>query len=207
MFKKFFNVAAAFALVLISGCATQQGINFDRTKVAGYQPGVTKMDQVLSEVGKPRRERTFTIKKDLAGKELLSPVVIEEISLYYQDNQAKGIATNVEPSRSAWLQFSNKTLIAFVSRSSFMSDSTDFDETMVKKIVKGKTTEAEVEQLFGRPSGRGLYPVAKEAGGSAINYELFSFDKGTRKGTMKRLTVFFNPSRIVSDFDLNISTK
>jgi hypothetical protein len=207
MKKRIFSAAAIVALLLMSGCATQFGTNFDRAKVTAYQPGVTTMDQAMAEVGKPRRERTFTVKKDLAKKELASPVVVREVTLYYEDRQAAGVQPDVQPSRSGWLQFSNNKVLAYVTRSSFKADSTDFDETQVKQLVKGKSTEADVEKLFGPPSGAGIYPVAKDPDGSALNYEIFTFDRKTRKSTLKRLTVFLNASRVVTDYDLYISTK
>jgi len=190
-------------VVLLSGCVTT-GTTFDRVKSQEYQTGVTAKEQVLADMGKPRREQTFTTKKDLAGKDLANPLVIEELYYYFEDRSAPAISSEISPSRSAWFHFSGGKLLAYATLSSFQSDSTDFDPTQLKKIEKGKSTESDVLKLFGLPSGRSVYPAAKDVGGYGLNYEVFIFDKNTRKGTLKRLSVFFNASKVVSDFELSI---
>lgn len=203
--KKISTILVLASLMTMGGCVTVVGANFNRQSAALYVPGETTKSEVLAALGPPKESRTYTVKKDLSEKELPAPVVVESGSYYFQDNEAEAVNLDIQPSRSAWFQFAGDKLISFVTRSSFKSDSTDFDENLVRKIEKNKTTEADVIRLFGRPSGANIYPSSKEVGGTGIVYETFQFNKNTRKATSKRLVVFFNSKKIVTDFDLRIT--
>lgn len=205
--KKIFTILVLASLMTMGGCVTLVGANFNRQSAALYVPGETAKSEVLAAMGPPKESKTYTVKKDLSGKELPAPMVMESVRYYFQDNLAEAVNTEIEPSRSAWFQFAGEKLVSFVTRSSFKADSTDFDENLVKNIEKNKTTEAEVIRLFGRPSGASIYPNAKEIGGTGIIYETFQFNKNTRKGTSKRLAIFFNSKKVVTDFDLNITNR
>ncbi len=193
--------------LILGGCVTVRGTDFNRSAIMNVVPGTTTKSEVLAMVGKPASERTFTVGKDINGRALQDPVVIEEMWLYFQDNEAGPALAGIEPSRSAALMFSRGVLLNYMTRSSFNSDSSNFDEAMVRQLERGRTTEADVVRIFGQPSGRGLYPFSKEIDGSVMHYQTFLFSKETRKGTSKRLTVFLNAARVVTDFDLNINTR
>lgn len=205
--KKLFAVLALASLMMMGGCVTMVGVNFDRQSAARYVPGETTKSEVMAALGIAKESRTYTVKKDLSEKDLPAPVVVESVQYYFQDNEAEAVNLDIQPSRSAWFQFAGEKLISFVTRSSFKSDSTDFDENLVKKIEKNKTTEADVIRFFGRPSGASIYPSSKEMGGTGIVYETFQFNKNTRKATAKRLVVFFNTKNIVTDFDFSITNR
>ena len=55
----------------------------------------------------------------------------------------------------------NELLVAQEFVSSFQADATEYDESKVGAIVKGRTTRAEVLALLGRPNGEAIYPVIK----------------------------------------------
>lgn len=163
--------------------------------------------EVVSALGAPRRDTVYTAKRDMQGKDLANPLIINSLDYYFDDRLAQPAVAGIEPSRSAWLEFASDKLIGVTSISSFYQDSTNFDESLVKKLEKGKTTEEEVLRLLGKPAGRGVYPIAKEPSGTRMTYQVFLFDAKTRKGTMKILHVYLSPARIVSDFDLNVTIK
>lgn len=197
---------AAFALA-IGGCVTTTGVNFDRAKVNGFSIGKTTKAEVVAALGQPRRDQTYTIKKDLADKELASPLIVNELNYYFQDSRGEPAVAGIEPSRSVWFNFSGDKLIGYSISSSFKQDSTDFDHSLIKKIEKGKTTEADLVRLFGQPTGRGMYPLAKEPGGARAIYQVFFYDRTNRKSTMKVFGAYLAPNQVVSDYDLNITVK
>lgn len=205
--KRWLLLPLLLASLILGGCVTVRGTDFNRSAILNLVPGTTTKTEVLAIAGKPASERTFTIGEDVNGKALQDPFVIEEMWLYFQDNEAGPALAGIEPSRSAALMFSRGVLLNYMTRSSFQSDSSNFDEAMVRQLERGRTTEADVVRIFGQPSGRGLYPFSKEVDGSVMHYQIYLFGKETRKGTSKRLTVYLNSSRVVTDFDLNINTR
>lgn len=191
---------------LLSGCATVRGVDFDRAKVTtGLRLGTATKAEAVAALGAPRREQVLTLKKDSAEKELPQPAIVTDLYYYFQDDRAPGAGPDIEPSRSAALQFIGDRLMGYATRSSFRSDATDFDEDAVKRLERGRTTEAQLLQMLGQPQGRSLYPLARDAGGSAMAYESWRFSRTTRKGTLKVLRVFLDGQGVLTDYDLRIS--
>jgi hypothetical protein len=53
-------------------------------------------------------------------------------------------------------------LVGHVFSSTLPEESTDFDASLVNRIRKGETTEADAIRLLGTPSGRFIYPFIKD---------------------------------------------
>lgn len=88
--------------------------------------------------------------------------------------------------------------------SSFKSDNSNFDETKMSGIVKGRTTQAEVIQLLGMPSASFIAPMVKEASGEveAIEYN-YQVARGATssdaKAFSKALRIAFDDKGLASD--------
>jgi outer membrane protein assembly factor BamE (lipoprotein component of BamABCDE complex) len=107
--------------------------------------------------------------------------------------------------------FADGVLVGHQYLSSFSDDTTDFDEARVAQITRGRTTAKHVIELFGRPGGEFIHPLAKTQDGRAYvyNYSLTQADAASGKLTtrVKTLIVNFDPAGIVSDVDLSMSGK
>jgi hypothetical protein len=91
--------------------------------------------------------------------------------------------------------------------SSFPNDATDFDESKVSAIVKGKSTRADLISLLGNPNGRGVYPFIKNKGETAAIYS-YSHVKGSvfnMKFYAKTLVVSFDANSVVTDVEYTSS--
>jgi hypothetical protein len=199
--------ASVGVLAFLAGCATVSGQNFDPRKASGFVPGKSSKAEVLAAMGKPATEQTYTAKKDMADKELSNPAIISEIRYHYTDRQALAKPADMEAARNAFYTFDSGTLMSYWVLSTFADDSTDFDEQLVGKLVRGQTTEAQVIALLARPAGRGVYPAAKQPDGSSMIYEAFLLRRGTRQATYKTLRVYLDNKRVVTDYELNIRTR
>jgi outer membrane protein assembly factor BamE (lipoprotein component of BamABCDE complex) len=98
--------------------------------------------------------------------------------------------------------FSDEVLVGHHFLSSFKSDSSDFDDSKVSHIVKGKTTRAEVVRLLGKPVGFYIEPMVKSTAGQAIGYRYVTYKRAPfsePKRFQKVLTVSFDSADVVSD--------
>ena len=89
--------------------------------------------------------------------------------------------------------------------SSWAEDSTDFDETERRRIIRGTTTEAEVVKLLGKPSGYEIYPMIEPASGHAAVYAYSELESAllARKAYRKVLVVTFDNVGIVTALDFS----
>lgn len=97
----------------------------------------------------------------------------------------------------------NDVLVGQEFLSSFPQDATEFDESKIPAIVKGKTTRAEVVAALGKPNGEAIYPVIKKQDEKAVVYS-YSHVKGTvfnMKFYSKSLVVSFGQNDVVSDVE------
>lgn len=158
LMNKIVMICLSAALVgALSGCA---GTNFVRPDDAALQNGKTTITEARAKFGSPFRESNAT-KNDEDVKLL---------SYAYASTGGTPVETGVIPARSLELGFWKDTLVSNVFISSFKDDASVFDESKRTAIVKGKTTRAEVIELFGRPAGYAIYPVIKDRNGQALVY-------------------------------------
>jgi len=102
----------------------------------------------------------------------------------------------------------NDLLVGQEFISSFKEDATDFDESKLNEIVKGKTTRAEVQATMGEPSGELIYPVVKKSGETAFLYTYREAKGGAYiKLTIyvKKLVVWFDPTGVVTEIEFSSS--
>jgi hypothetical protein len=147
----------------------------------------------MQRFGKPYREATV-VKND---------VTLKVLSYTYVSAGGTSVHDGAIAGRAMSLFFYNDVLVGHEFVSSWSEDSTDFDESKVGQITKGKTTRSEVVQLIGKPGGRYIHPMIKPTQGDAVVY-LFAEAQGStfnRKIVRKTLVVTFDEKGVVSDVD------
>src|SRR5947207_577348 len=136
-------------LLVLAGCA---GKDFVRPDPAAFKVGTTTYAQVVQQLGEPRRDGTV-FKNDKT---------VRTIGYSYATTTGEPpLESEAVPARALAYYFLADTLVGQEFQSSFKSDHSDFDETKIGALIKGKTTRAEVVQLLGRPSGTYISPMVK----------------------------------------------
>ena len=105
----------------------------------------------------------------------------------------------ITPARAMNFAFLNGILVSQVFLSSFKSDHSNFDETKINAIVKGKTTRSEVIQLMGKPSGFYIPPIVTASKGVGYLYTTTRIGEKPVKVYTKSLEISFNENDVVSD--------
>src|SRR5262249_18366191 len=111
------------------------------------------------------------------------------------------LVDGVTPARTIGFLFRGSLLVGYQFVSSFRDDHTDFDESRVKDIRKGETTEAQVQAMLGRPAGFVRYPIVKEETHRSLVY-MYTQVKGSAfnlKVHIERLVVDLAPNGVVAD--------
>jgi len=74
------------------------------------------------------------------------------------------------PQRTIRFHLLDGVLVGYAWTSSFLVDSTDFDERKIVELKKGQTTRAEVVALFGEPTGEYVHPLVVPPGEIGLVY-------------------------------------
>ena len=191
---KLMKTAAVVALAcLMTACA---GTNFVRPADNAFLLGSTTKEQVIAQMGKPYSE----------GKVTKNGQVIDT-SVYAYASGGASLAGGVTPARSAGFYYLNGTLIGQEFVSSFKEDSTDFDESKISSLQKGKSTKSDVIALFGKPSGNYIFPLVANKDDAGLVYQ-YSQVKGSAfnlKFYQKLLIISLNKTGIVTDVNFTSS--
>jgi hypothetical protein len=96
--------------------------------------------------------------------------------------------------------FWNGSLVAYDFSSSFSKESSNFDETRIAAIQKGKSTRSDVEQIMGPATGEAIYPSTLTQGNRKSIYSFTTLDVATSKVTTKHLFVLYGADGRVIDY-------
>src|ERR1700761_2897381 len=178
---KFGKQAAAAALVLLlAGCGA--GRNFTMPAKGSLQLGVTTPEQATAMLGNPVSKSSTTVATVETATATPAPSIFTAVKvpgtydnlLYaYIDTggqQLVGRLAGVRSARTLRLEFLNGKLIGYSAASSFDNDSTNFDESKVAQIERGKTGQNDVTNLLGIPSGELMYPLISVPQGHVAIY-------------------------------------
>jgi len=182
MFKALRMLFPVFFFSLLTGCA---GTDFVRPSSETFKLGQTTYSQVVQQMGEPKK--SGVVLKN--GKNVIS------ITYVYSTTVGEPLEEGVIPVRAMSYYFHDNRLVGQEFLSSFKSDNSNFDETKVATISKGKTTRAEVIQLLGRPSANYIPPMVTETSGEAIGY----IYQTTRGGAFSGFKVFQKALMITFD--------
>jgi len=185
---------AFFVAFVLAGCA---GTNFKRPDAGALVLGKSTTADVTRVMGTPMQ----------TGELLKNNEKIKTLRYAYAEGASTGRYPGVTPARAMVFSTFNDLLIGQEFMSSFTNDATEFDETKVTSIVKGKSTRADVIALLGKPTGDVAYPLAKTKGDTGIVYG-YSHVKGSvfnMKFYSKMLIVSIDASGVVTDVDYTSS--
>lgn len=182
-------------LLALTGCA---GKNFVRPIDDSMRLGKTTYSDVIQQMGEPRR----------TGDVLKNDKSVKTATYAYATTGGEPLEAGVIPARAQSYYFHNEILVGREFISSFKSDNSNFDETKVDSVIKGKTTRAEVIQLLGRPSAAFIQPMVKETFGEALGYTYQKTSGGAFSGFKfftKALKITFDDKDVVLDVDYSSS--
>jgi hypothetical protein len=189
--KKYGSILAIAAMGLaLAGCA---GNNFVRPDPSSFVLGKTTQQEISQRMGKPYRSGTV----DKNGKSLQS------FSYAYANVGGDSLYKGVTAARSQGFYFADGTLVGTEYSSSFKADGSDFDESRVAMLEKGKSTKNDVISLFGPPGGEYIAPLATSD--RALVY-MYSQTKGSAfnlRFYLKSLVVSYNEAGTVTDIQYN----
>lgn len=177
------------AVVSIAGLAGCAGTNFVRPDSETLKNGQTTYAQVIAKFGEPRQE----------GSVIKNDKTVKTASYAYASMGGTPLNQGVTAARAVGFYFHNDVLVGYEFVSSWAEDHTNFDESRIKDIVKGKTTRAEVIQVMGKPGGYHTFPLIKAPTGEAAVY-LYMEVKGFTP-YRKELRVTFDDAGVVSDVE------
>lgn len=195
MFKSIQALASISILLMLSGCA---GTDFVRPSQDAFKLGRTTYAEVVKQLGEPRREGTL----------LKNEKNLKSITYAFAASGGEPLEKDVIPARAMSYYFLDSTLVGQEFVSSFKDDHSNFDDTKVSAIIKGKTTRSEVTKLLGRASGSYIPPVVKATSGEAMGYTYVTTSGGVLSGFKffrKALLVSFDERDLVSDVDYSTS--
>ncbi|MBS1155129.1 MAG: hypothetical protein H6R07_1053 [Proteobacteria bacterium] len=191
---KIIAVISFLAISFLSGCA---GTNFVRTSDDQLIIGKTTEAELKAKLGAPYREGTVT-KNDQQ---------IKTMSYAYASTSGEAAAPGVTAARSQGYYIFKDVLAGHEFTSSWKQDSTDFDESKISQIVKGKSTRKDVTALYGLPNGKYAYPVIPAQGDEAYVY-LYSQTSGSAfslKFFNKLLVITFGADGIAKNVEFSSS--
>lgn len=182
---------AVVGAVLLAGCAATTG--FVKLPDEQLVLGKTSESEIRQLKGKPYQESTGTKNE--------KPV--KTLSYAYASTGGEANALDVTAAKSQNFHIYQSKLAGHEFVSSWKEDSTDFDETKIKKIQKDVTTRNEVIKIMGPPGGKYRYPLIPGREDEALVYA-YNHVKGTAanlKRYNKLLVVSFNKQGIVSNVE------
>jgi hypothetical protein len=198
-------VLLAAIAVGLAGCVTI-GTEFARPDSTSFVLGQTTSSEVLGKYGPPRNQRTVT--RTLPGPSPGEPGeagTFSEIAYVFlpAGSAASGIVTRKELAFVFW----NDKLVAYRFYSTFAADNSNFDETLVTRIVRNKTTASEAISLLGAPSGMSIYPATNARGVRYLTYNYSEYDRDKATYFRKRLWLWLDPDDVVIDHRFETETK
>ena len=183
------SLAAVLAAAL-TGCA---GTNFKRPDVGALEVGKSTLAQVTQTMGPPPQ----------TGDLLRNNEKLKSSRYVYAEGAGTGKYPGVVPARAMVFLTHNDLLVVEEFISSFPNDATDFEESKVSSIVKGKTTKMEVQTMLGKPNGSAVYPFIKAKNENALIYS-YAHAKGSAfnmKFYNKTLILSFDAAGLVTDVE------
>lgn len=191
-------VKAGFAAIIVSLLAGCAGKDFVRPSSEAFKLGQTTYAQVVQKMGEPRK----------MGDVLKNDKKVKTATYVYAATGGEPLEQGVIPARALSYYFNDDVLVGQEFISSFKSDNSNFDESKISAISKGKTTREEVIQLLGKPTASFVYPMIKQTSGQAVGYSYNTTRGGAFSGFKfftKALRIAFDDKGVVSDIDYTSS--
>ncbi|MBT9523120.1 MAG: hypothetical protein IV101_19765 [Dechloromonas sp.] len=191
-------IKTGFTVIIVSLLAGCAGKDFVRPSSETFKLGQTSYTQVVQQMGEPRK----------IGDVLKNERNVKTATYVYAATGGEPLEEGVIPARALSYYFNNDLLVGQEFLSSFKSDNSNFDESKISAISKGKTTREEVIQLLGKPTATFVYPMIKQTSGEALGYTYNTTRGGAFSGFKfftKALRIAFDEKGVVADIDYSSS--
>lgn len=187
------QVRALFGVLMMAALAGCAGTNFKRPDPQSLVVGKSTSADVTRVMGTPLQ----------TGELIKNEKKLKTARYAYAEGAGKGKYPGVVPARAMVFYTFDDVLVGQEFVSSFPEDATDFDETKVQAIIKGKSTRDDVIALLGKPNGEVIYPMIKSKNevGSAYSYSHAKGSVFDMKFHSKVLVVSFDSSGLVTEVD------
>jgi hypothetical protein len=174
-------------VVPVFGCAVSAR-DFGVPQLRELTLGKSTLADIVARFGPPQQR----------GRAVKNGVEIVALSYSHADPDAAAATAGVAAVKTMALYFAGDVLVGYELLSTFKADSSDFDDTRVSDIARGITTEAQVQDLVGRPSGMYVYPLTPSPDERALVF-LYGQKKGRAPLARKHLIVTVDAAGIVRD--------
>ncbi|WP_297477074.1 outer membrane protein assembly factor BamE [Ferrovum sp.] len=194
--KKAIALTVLVATVALTGCAPTDFVQPGQQKIT---LGESTYEDVLRVSDHNHPPKEVNIASPFNGKTLH----VVSYTVPYVYSKGEDSAKMTIQRRSENYLFYNNVLIGMTYDSTFNDNSTEFDEDKAAKVKVGMTKQ-QVISLVGKPSGRVIYPAAKNPGDTGFLYE---YTHGEFVGvfatrSVQELMVSFDGNGIVDDIYL-----
>ena len=193
------KVALAAAVLMLGACTA--GRDFPKPTPDQVVLGQTMRSEILAKYGPPRSQKENILSSAATPAGVRTPFDADVVAGRYNlivyafaDALAGRTEGGSVPARSVAFQFLDDRLIAYQFVSTFGEDSTNFDETKISALEKGKTTKNDIVALLGEPGGHSIYPAIQRQGDEKLSYSFVSTDVQTRQRATKRLELLIDGS-------------
>lgn len=186
--EKAVKISALLSVIIITGCA---GRDFIRPDLNTIVVGKTTQSEVVSKLGKPYG--TGSVEKN--------GLKLDTASYSYANTGSATQHPGVTGARTLGLYYKNSIVIGTEFTSSFKADGTDFDESKVAQLEKGKSTKEDAIRLFGPPGGDWVFPMTANPNEKAIVY-LYHQTKGSAfnlRFYLKTLNIVYDDKGVITD--------
>jgi len=151
------NISCVFVFIILAVAGCKSGEQLARPAETSFEPGKTKITEILAQYGKPGYECAGVFNEKPVTQYVYTLAKTPYSVFFYPE----AIPVSV-PMRLMTFNFCNDVLVGYLYTSSFKDDNTNFDETKIGLIKANMTQEKELIMIMGRPSGRSIYPVAAQ---------------------------------------------
>ncbi|MBE7635302.1 hypothetical protein GUA87_00475 [Sneathiella sp. P13V-1] len=190
------KIIVVLSLLVLGACSA--GADFNRVENKSVALGKTTIVEIQQKLGAPYA----------SGKEVKNGATLDVLSYSFADTKGDPLEKDVVAARTQSFYFSNDVLVGQVFTSSFKSDATDFDTSLVGKIQKNKSTVSEVRALLGKETGKRSEPMTNGKAEAIVYYYVATRAFGLKFTTkVKELVVEYDKSsQLVLDVQLKETT-
>lgn len=197
---KFLKAACLIVLIALAAGCVSLGKDFARPDPDKFKLGQTTYAEVVQLMG--------GVQKFGKHESWVNDKLVKSLVYFYTQNAVSLVPGVSSPERSMVFCFYNDVLVSHSYWSSFQADSTNFDDTKIDQIIKGKTSLAEVIQIFGKPNSFKIPPMIKDTVVKEVGYYYSeqSHSNGDLKLFTKELKISLDDKDIVTNVEFQQRT-
>lgn len=189
------SLLICLSVVLLAGCAGKEFIKVDESRLI---LGKTTTSEITVLLGRPYSNAVINAN----GAQINNIVYV-----YSYVGAFEAYSSGIKATKTQSFGFSNNNLVIHNYVSSFPQDSTRLRSTNLSFITKGITKRESIYEAIGFPTGKAIYPIAKNSDDlvEIYNYNELSGSSFTLKNYTEYLEITYDKSGVVKDFVLSVA--